>query len=269
VGSPLWKFPGTVAGRILPQYSTPAGTYQEGYYYYSHRYVYDAYQAYGETPAFGHVFCLGADEDPFQPHRFNVDDAVTVEQEFNTADYKLVRFNWHIRIPGDLPQARTIVSSAGQVRFVRTSGLVVTTPSPDGCQGLVISTPASPFSASDKGALLSISGSTDPNNDGAFPLDGIPSNQGSVLVGDRALYYNVNMAQTTVPDPAAVTVKILGLQWTTRAFLDSGSGYVEQLKIVEQPKHTWYRGFLALNISKVTPGALVKVKFELKLEAAA
>jgi len=263
--SPLWRYPGIWDGRIAPVNSVPQdiGTgeayYDTAYYYYG----------IGES----HVFCLGPDLSNLPVNRLKVGDTVSVEQDFDVVDAaKLLRFCWHMRMPETLPAPRYIVQN-GLVSFM-SSNLAAFGESPaptwsDGCQGLYVHSPSSMFTVQDADQVCTISGTTDAANSGTFrissPLSGAYGPEGdqvNITIGRKALIENYGLV-TRLNDPA-VTIKMHGATWVARAYTDVGAGWVERVKLEEQPGHTWFRNELALHLSKFT-GA-ISVKFELKLE---
>jgi hypothetical protein len=258
MASPLWKYPGVLEGRLAPTQGLYYG-YDGGdflYYYAVDDWYYAGLDTYGE----GHAFCLGDDQLEFPDHRFEMGDMISVEQEFDVSAHKLLRFGWYMRHPESMEE-KTIVE-AGAVTFV-TTGLVQTG---DGLQGLIVASPAQQFAKEDAEKIIEVSGATDAGNNTQFRSSGVPFNQGDpeVAGGDRILLEGTVTAK--VADPA-VTVKRVGLKWVARAYMDSGSGFEERVKLEETPGHLVYRNELAFHISKFTGTA--KIKFELKLEEAA
>jgi len=255
--SPLWKYPGVWEGRIAPSqgpyYGYDAGDFL--YYYAVDDWYYSGLDTYGE----GHAFCLGDDNVNLPKHRFAIGDAISVEQQFDVSAHRLLRFGWYMRQPENMPIDKTIISS-GIVTFV-TDGLIA---AGDDLNGFIVATPTAQLVQDDAEQIFLISGATAAANNGYFRASGIPFNQGVVTGGDRAVLENAGLV-AQVNDPA-VTVVRKGLKWVVRAYMDSGGGWVERVKLEEEPGHLVFRDELAFHISKWTGTA--KIKFEMKLELA-
>ena len=273
--SPLWKYPGSTEGRILPVNSVPQDAAGGGTYGYSSTYYYGYY-----TEA---VYCLGEDISAFQSYRFQSNNIVRVEQTFTiSAAHKLIRFSWHMRTP-DMPQSRNIVV-AGPVDFIgqqlatpygaldggAPAGLGLIT-SGDSCTGVRIPSTAdasvqSLFAPTDREQYLLVSGATAAGNNGFHRISAVPWNQGSITNGACALTEYPSQLSITqqLADPA-VTLRIYGCKWTGRAYYKVGAGaWTEYFSLIEEYGHTWYRSNLAFNVSKYT-GAF-SIRFEAKLE---
>lgn len=272
--TPLWKYPGVLEGRILPENSIPQGALSQSQYgYYSYYYGY-----YGEA-----VYCLGEDVSHFQDYRLYNGQYAHVQQTFTiSAAHKLLLFSWHMRQP-DMPVSRNIVV-AGPVDFVGQrlvapgGALDGTAPagtglltSGDSCTGVRIpdtshSSVQSLFTKADRELYLLVSGATDAANNGYHRISTIPWGQAGVSGGDRALTEFPD--QTTIVQRAAdpsVTLRVLGVTWKGRLWYKTAAGaWTEYFALEEEYSHTWYRTGLALNVSKYT-GSL-SIKFELKVE---
>lgn len=259
MSSPLWSYPGVWEGRLAPTQSAYFAYDSGELYYYGEWWVDEWYYYYEgeEGIGQGHVFCLGSDQEEHPWYRVQVGDYISVQQTFTIDDaQKLLRFGWRMRTPDDLPEKKTIIQG-GAVNF-KTNSLMV---SGDGLQGIIVPSPALPFSQDDAEQLITVSGSTRAANNGTFRSSGVPFNQAGVDGGDRIILEND--AIEAIDDPA-VTVVREGLQWVARAYVDEGAGFVERVKLIEEPGHTSYRNELALHLSKWT-GELT-VKFEMALE---
>jgi len=253
VSSPLWKYPGVLEGRIQPDYSVAQGSESAAYYgYYAHYYSY-----YME-----HVFCLGEDMLPFQSWRLAVGNTARVEQAFTVpAATKLIRFSWHMRNP-EMPASRNLVV-AGPVDFMQT-GLIT---GADGASGFILDPSlAGTLTQDDAELWCQITGATDANNNGTHRISGIPEDQGDAN-GERAIVENSNTLNSDMvhrmADPA-VTIRLLGLRWMSRAYVDIGAGFVQQFHLSEWIDHTWYRTALAINTSKYA--GPMTIRFEMELE---
>lgn len=248
---PAWKHPGTLNGRISP-HSAAYDPLQDLY----------PYEAYGAGGSAVHLFCLGEDAVLPVVHAYMDDMAISVQQQFDIgAAQRLLKFCWDVHQPEGMPSPRTILT-AGVADFT----LMDLVDPGDGCSGIRVVSPSSPFTRADRGKILRVSGATDAGNNDDFMIDAIPSDQGvhtPIGVGDRALIYSAGLT-TRMNDPA-VTVKVLGLSWVTSAYVDAGFGWQERITYTEQVGHRHYRSYMALHLSKFT-GTLT-ARFEAKLVA--
>uniref|UniRef100_A0A6H1Z8U0 Uncharacterized protein n=1 Tax=viral metagenome TaxID=1070528 RepID=A0A6H1Z8U0_9ZZZZ len=216
------------------------------------------YEAYGTYGGAAFLFCLGEDTVLPVVHAYQEDMAISVEQQFDIGvAQKLLQFCWDVSQPEGMPGPRTIIS-AGEVSFML--GSLITTG--DGATGIIVRIPGLPFTAADRGKLVRISGATDVPNNNDFMIDGIPADQGQAA-WDRAVVYDAAMV-ARMNDPA-VTVKVLGLRWVTRVYVDTGLGPQEKIAYTEEIGHRKYRNYMALHLSKFV-GTLT-ARFEAKLEA--
>jgi len=269
LAKPVWKFPGTLEGRIQPLNSNPCGA--GGYYYYPYWYTIPSYYYYSADE---HVFCLGTDEEPMPEYRFQPGDSLSVEQAFTpTGNPRLLSFCWHMRHPA-LPVSRNIVSG-GEVSFL--NGGLISRPSAswpagtarfidgstDGSKGILVhGVPLSVFTSADWEQLVTVSGAVVPGNNGVKRICSVPMDHGVVTGGDRI---GIDSALTESLNDPGVTLRVHGLRWTARVYFDVGGGWVEYLSHSETPGHTAFRGNLAMNLSKLGGGS-IEVKFEMKLE---
>jgi len=250
--SPLWAYPGVWQGRIVPQHSIPQSPASSSYYY-------AYYYGYGYSDN-EYVFCLGTDRDPAPIHRLDVGDSIVVEQQFIVpAGSKLLRFCWHMRIPDNLPVARTI--TAGKRVDFKTSNLLRA--AGDGCAGIILYNPNSLLQSTDQEQVATISGATDAANNGNFPIIAVPSAQSrfdsitgltvgtdSFIEGTRAVINNPSLvARDNDPN---VTIVTNALYWLAQVLIDcnDGLGFVERASLVEQVDHTYYRRELAVNLAR-------------------
>jgi hypothetical protein len=258
MASPLWKYPGVLEGRLAPTqgpyYGYDAGDFL--YYYAVDDWYYAGLETYGE----GHAFCLGDDQTTLPKHRFQIGDAISVEQEFDFSAHKLLRFGWYMRQPENMLFTDKVIVQNGVVTFV-TDGLIATG---DGLSGFIVDTPLNQLAAEDAEQMFYIVGASDITNNGYFRSSGIPFNQGDVDGGDRVLLENAALAARV--NDTGVTITRKGLKWICRAYMDSGSGWEERVVLEEEPNHSVFRNELAFHISKWTGTA--KIKFEMKLEVA-
>jgi hypothetical protein len=257
VASPYWSYPdqsryivpAALQGRLGPTQAPPADGLE--------------------------VQCLGVDApDGHEPSfLLTPGDTIAVEQQAFLDPHKLILFSWQMHQPRYMPQGHT-VCRVSSVTFKVTGlvGFLGAGPGDhDGLRGVSITRSAcedqlSPaFRPEDRDQIAKIVGSGDADNDGNFRISGVPTAlpdvQGNQVheVGQVAILENP-LLSPLVGDPA-VTLKVLGLEWVARAYVDT----VLRVELVEKPKHTWQRLNMALHVSKA-PLTAVAIRFELSLE---
>lgn len=273
--SPLWKYPGTLNGRIDPAYAE-AQTLESGFtgvYYYGtwffYIYSYDAgdYTSYEYTYAYesGHVFCLGEDANTGPDYRLSQDDIAGVYQtNVDLTGIDILYFAWKLNNPATMPQPVTILS-AGTCQFVTTDVMVATG---DDLPGILLPVGASVlFDSSYSERILRVSGAPSAVNNGDFRISAVPQNQGSMITtpslnGRFAVLENDLLVAEA---GAAVTLTVLGAQWVARAYIDT-----MLCCELREPGCSHHRGRskqrneLSAHVSKLA--GVHTVKFELSIE---
>ncbi len=283
MSSPLWKYGGTLNGRIGPVWADAQGGigvyYFGGTYFYT--YVSPSYvSGYGwdYTYEAGHVFCLGEDSGHYPSYRYITSDTSYVEQAtIDLTDIDIVYFCCRLNTSSAMPNTVRTLQTNQPIEIKANISAFG-----DNTYGVVLPKIfTNGFVQTDIDRQVIVQGTL--FNDATYRISGVPWNlsplPGRVRSSPTAanhigpgdadgadkLYKNGQVAildiPALIPEVANnVTVTLPGFRWLAQGYIDSDL----RVELYERPGRAWQRNYMAMHTSKLVGNHTVK--FTLSIE---